>query len=395
MTGKYPVRTDVTDFIPGLPSEGRKLATRLTRTELALKEKTIGEALREGGYETIYVGKWHLGGAGFEPSEQGFEHYVATERLGNYGRDWQVGQRIAETTVDLIRRRDPKRPFFAVASFHEPHTPIVEYPAHIAHFRTKAAGLPALAEPTATEHEGRVRVRQDDPVYASEVAGLDAFVGLMLDAINTPELRENTIVIFVSDNGGLSVRPAPGPTSNAPLRAGKGWLYEGGIRVPLLVRAPGVTRPGAIIDAPVLSTDFYPTLLALADLPAAEPQTIDGVSFLNLLRGETPPAERALYWHYPHYHGSTWAPGAAIRVGDWKLIEQLHYGTVELFNLRDDLEERRDLAATQPARAAQLLAQLHGWQTSVGAYLPTLNHAEAARPAAPKRSKKERTNSEP
>lgn len=389
MTGKYPVRTGVTDYIPGLSSAGRKLTTRPTRTELALEERTLGEAFRDGGYETIYVGKWHLGGKGFEPPEHGFSRYVSSAQLGDYGRDWKVGQRAAEAAVDLIRQRDASRPFFAFVSFHEPHTPIVEYPARIAHFREKASRLPALETPTTLEREGKVRVRQDDPAYASEVAALDTFVGTILDALDAQGLRENSIVIFASDNGGLAVRPSPGPTSNAPLRAGKGWLYEGGVRIPLLVRAPGITRAGATVDAPVLSTDFLPTLLALAGLPAAT--DIDGMSFATALRGQ-PAARGALFWHYPHYHGSTWAPGAALRDGDWKLIEQLEYGTVELFNLRDDPGERRDLSRAQPERTAQLLAKLHAWQKSVGAYIPTRNENPGP---APKSKKAKRAGKEP
>lgn len=370
MTGKYPVRTGVTDYIPGLTANSRKFATRRTRTELALEEKTIGEAMRDGGYETMYVGKWHLGGKGFEPSEQGFIHYFPSERLGAYDSDWQVGRRIAETAVGYIRKRDPNRPFFAFVAFHEPHTPIVEYPEHIAYFRAKASRLPSLENSTSVEHEGLARVRQDDPIYASEVAGLDAFVGTLLDEIDALGLRDNTIIIFASDNGGLCVRPAPGPTSNAPLRAGKGWLYEGGIRVPLIIRAPGIATAGSIIDTPVLSTDLYPTLLTLASLPKAT--EVDGLSFAPALQGQ--PVDRGtLYWHYPHYHGSTWAPGAALRDGDWKLIEQLHYGTVELFNLREDIGEQRDLSQAKPELTAKLLRKLHAWQQSVGAYVPQLN----------------------
>jgi len=388
MTGKVPVRTGITDYIPGLSSEGRKLVTRRTKTELALEEVTIGEAFREGGYETFYAGKWHLGGKGFEPSEQGFEHYVDDKQLGNYGRDWEAGKRLAESAVKFLGTRDETRPFFACLAFHEPHTPIVEYPEHIKHFQDKAAKLSPATVPPKPEHDGLNRGRQDDPAYGSEVAGLDSFVGMILKALDARGLRDDTIVVFTSDNGGLAVKDQPGPTCNAPLRAGKGWLYEGGIRVPTIIRAPGVTRAGTVVDSPVISMDYYPTLLALAGLPAMPRQHVDGLSFLPLLRGETMPAGRTLHWHYPHYHGSTWAPGSALREGDWKLVENVHYETVELFNLRDDLGETRDLSKSNPEVTAQLLAKLHAWQRSVGAFIPGPNPNPGEAP--PKKAKKQK-----
>jgi arylsulfatase A-like enzyme len=393
MTGKYPVRTGVTDYIPGLSSEGRKLSARPTKTELALEEVTVGEAFREAGYETFYAGKWHLGGKGFEPSEQGFEHYVSDEELGDHGRDWQVGKRIAQAAIDFLGQRDQRRPFLAYLGFHEPHTPTLEYPNHIERFRRKAAQLPAT-KAVGAEHEGKLRLRQDNPAYGSEVAGLDEFVGNVLAALDARGLRENTIVVFISDNGGLSVRNEPGPTSNAPLRAGKGWLYEGGIRVPLIVRAPGVTRAGTVAATPVITTDVYPTLLTLAGLPLRPAQHLDGTSFVPVLRGETPTAARTLYWHYPHYHGSTWAPGAALREGNWKLVENLHYESVELFDLSQDLSEKHDLAKTKPEVTTELLGKLHAWQKSVGAFIPK-PATQGAAAEQPKKKKNRKASANP
>ena len=235
--------------------------------------------------------------------------------------------------------------------YHEPHTPILEYPDHIAKFRDKAAKLPPGPAPR-TERGGQTRTVQNDAPYGSEVAGLDAFVGSLLEKLDKSGLAENTIVIFFSDNGGLSTKAEPGPASNEPLRAGKGWLYEGGIRVPLIVRAPGITKPGAVTDVPVISTDLYPTLLALAGLPARPEQHRDGISIAPVLRGEPAPVREALFWHYPHYHGSTWAPGGAMLAGGWKLIEFFEEGTAELYDLTADLSERRNLAAAEPARLA-------------------------------------------
>jgi arylsulfatase A-like enzyme len=214
------------------------------------------------------------------------------------------------------------------------------------------------------------RTVQNDAAYASEVAGLDSFVGSVLDKLDRSGLAESTIVIFFSDNGGLSTKSDPGPTSNEPLRAGKGWLYEGGIRVPLIVRAPGLTKAGSISDTPVWSTDFYPTLLSLAGLAARPEQHRDGLDISSVLRGETAPSREALYWHYPHYHGSTWAPGGAMREGDWKLIEHFDEGGVELFNLQTDLSEKNNLAKTEPQRLQAMQARLAAWRKETGAYIP-------------------------
>ncbi len=265
MTGRYPVRTGVTDYIPGLNPTGRRLNPPRTATQLALEEVTLGEVFRKAGYQTFYGGKWHLGGAGFEPTQQGFDGYVGDAQLGRHGRDPMVGKRISEAAIGFMRDRDPKRPFLAYLSYHEPHIPILEYSDHIERFRRKAALLPRPSGPRIIpEREGQLRIVQDDPAYGSEVAGLDSWVGLVLEYLEQSGLAKNTIVVFFSDNGGLSIKAEPGPTSNIPLRAGKGWLYEGGIRVPLIVRAPGVTSAGAVCDMPVISTDFFPTLLELA-----------------------------------------------------------------------------------------------------------------------------------
>ncbi|MFN7563113.1 MAG: sulfatase, partial [Prosthecobacter sp.] len=335
-TGKVPPRTGVTDYIPGFSSAGRKLVTRPTNKQLALEEVTVAESLREGGYQTFYAGKWHLGNQGFAPEDQGYEIVVPDE---NHAKDWQGGQKLSESAMKFLDKHDAKRPFFMFLGYHEPHTPILEYPDHIAKFREKAAKLSADAAPRS-ERDGMTRTMQNDAAYASEVAGLDSFVGSVLDKLDRSGLAESTIVIFFSDNGGLSTKSDPGPTSNEPLRAGKGWLYEGGIRVPLIVRAPGLTKAGTTSDTPVWSTDFYPTRLSLAGLAARPEQHHDGLDISSLLRGETAPARDALYWHYPHYHGSTWAPGGAMREGDWKLIEHFDEGSAELFNLKTDLSEK-------------------------------------------------------
>lgn len=393
MTGKVPVRTGVTDYIPGLPSTGRKLVTKPTSKQLPLEEVTVAEALQEGGYQTFYAGKWHLGNAGFEPQDQGFEVVVPDASLGNHGRDWQVGQRLTESALKFLDERDKQRPFFMFLGYHEPHIPILEYPQHIARFREKAAGQPTAAVHSRPERKGQTRVLQNDPAYASEVAGLDSFAGSVLAKLDQNGLAENTIVIFFSDNGGLSTKTEIGPASNEPLRAGKGWLYEGGIRVPLIVRIPGRTRPGSTTDVPVFSTDMYPTLLSLAGLPLRPQQHRDGLDLSSLLSGGTPPARDTYFWHYPHYHGSTWAPGGAMREGDWKLIEFFDEGTAELYNLKQDISERQNLAAAEPGRLKAMREKLAAWRAETSACMPQPGETPAVPKDAAKKNKKRKKSS--
>ena len=365
-TGRTPARTGLTDFLPGQRPAGTLLEILDPARALAESEVTLAEALRESGYQTFYAGKWHLGSGAGAPHAHGYEvampepsRVAPTERSG----------RIVDEALAFVGARDPTRPFFAVVSFYEPHTPIVRYPGHFARFEAKAVALGPAPAPIA-EHDARTRARQDDPAYASEVAGLDDQVGRVLDALARDGLADRTIVVFLSDNGGFSTAAEVGPTSNAPLRAGKGWLYEGGIRIPLLIRAPGVTAPGTTSDAPVLTTDLYPTLLALAGLPARPAQHLDGVSLAPLLQAEGAPAPRDLFWHYPHYHGSKWRPGSAVRVGDWKLVAFYEDERVELYDLADDPGERHDRAREQPEKLAELRARLARFVAETGAVIP-------------------------
>jgi arylsulfatase A-like enzyme len=214
----------------------------------------------------------------------------------------------------------------------------------------------------------RVRILQNHAVYAGMVAAMDEAVGVVLDKLEELGLDDRTAVIFTSDNGGLSTSEGS-PTSNLPLRGGKGWLYEGGIREPLLIRWPGVTQPGSVCDVPVISTDFYPTILEMADIEPMPEQHRDGLSLAPLLRGQESAAwlDRPLFWHYPHYSNQGGFPGGAVRRGDWKLFEHFVDGRAQLFNLSDDLGERRDLSETESQRTDQLRQQLHAWYREVGA----------------------------
>jgi arylsulfatase A-like enzyme len=205
------------------------------------------------------------------------------------------------------------------------------------------------------------------------IAAVDDSVGALLATLEELELADNTVVIFFSDNGGLcTLKNRPGPTSNLPLRASKGWLYEGGVREPTIIRAPGVTRAGSVSDTPIVSMDFFPTMLSLAGLKQQRKLHADGVNLRPLLEGRDL-KPRSLYWHYPHYHGSTWKPGASVRDGDWKLIEFYHYENVELYNLADDPGELHNLAEKHPQLTQRLRTQLEDWQGRMNAKMPVPN----------------------
>jgi arylsulfatase A-like enzyme len=245
-------------------------------------------------------------------------------------------------------------------------------------YEAKRARL-GLAATWGQEGPREVRLVQEHAVYAAMVEAMDQAVGKVLAKLDELGLRENTLILFTSDNGGLSTSEGS-PTSNLPLRGGKGWLYEGGIREPLLVRWPSVVKAGSVIGTPVSSPDFFPTLLAAAKAQPQPGQVLDGVSLMPLFSGNALP-ERPLFWHYPHYGNQGGAPGAAIRRGPWKLIHWMEDGRAELFDLSKDLGERSNLAEKEPQRAAQLRAELMDWQKQVGAKAATPNPAyDAAKP---------------
>ncbi len=395
MTGKHPARLDITDWIPGDDPQKRKLRGPEDLDALPLNEVTIAEAMKEAGYATYFVGKWHLGAEGHDPENQGFDTNSGGTHMGQPTHDYYVPyknpklpdgplgeyltDRLADETIraitDHVRKR-PDQPFLAFHCFYTVHQPIQACRKHIARFRKKAAALPKL-DPTAArrnEHDAFTKLRQDDPAYGSMVYSMDENLGRILDTIKRLGIGDETVIIFTSDNGGLSTMlRGQSPTSNLPLRAGKGWCYEGGIREPLIVRVPGLTRAGAVCSVPVTSTDFYPTLLDLAGLPLRPRQHRDGVSLMPLLHGESKLQHRALFWHFPHYHTSGWTPGAAVRLGKWKLIEFYELGKVELYDLLDDPGERQDLAKTFPRIVEKMRTLLRDWQRDVGAKMPQPN----------------------
>jgi arylsulfatase A-like enzyme len=357
-----------------------------------LEEVTLAETLKRHGYATFFAGKWHLGPTPeFWPEHQGFDvNKGGWSRGGPYGpgkyfvpygnprlEDGPEGEhlpdRLATETCRFIENHRDE-PFLAYLAFYSVHTPLVGRDDLRQKYEAKAKRLGLDQKEQFGEEEQnfrtkqprRVRQVQSHAVYAAMVEAMDLAVARVLDKLDELGLTDETIVCFTSDNGGLSTSEGL-PTSNLPLRCGKGWLYEGGIREPYIIRAPGVTKPGSTCSVPVTSTDFYPTLLALAGLPLEPKQHLDGVSLVPLLRGEKTLGRDAIYWHYPHYGNQGGFPGGVIRQGDWKLLERLEDGRVHLYNLRNDLGEQNDLAEQQPERVEQMRSKLHAWYQQVDA----------------------------
>ena len=384
MTGKYPPRFGITDFIPGMRAE--KLKSAPNALHLPLAEVTIAEALRDdGGYATFFAGKWHLGGGEFYPGAQGFPKELTNGDgakgiqqfwypksdlpVPDHRDDPKTTECIVNEAVKFIGEHKDG-PFFAYLPFLAVHTPLGARNELVAKYVKKKESAPPDA--WGQERERKVRLVQNNAVYAAMLEQLDTGIGRVLTALEKNGLSEKTVVVFMSDNGGLSTSEGH-PTSNLPLRAGKGWPYEGGVREPLIVCAPGIAKPGATCDSPVISTDFYPTLLQLAGLAPKPGQHRDGVSFVPLLKGENASRGQPLFWHYPHYGNQGGAPHGAIRDGDWKLIEWFEDGALELFNLAQDVSEKQNLAAQNPAKVKELHAKLLAWRKDVGALLPTPN----------------------
>ena len=390
-TGKYPTRVMATNFFSG-EREGKFKPAPL-QDVMPLEEVTVAEAFKEGGYSTFFAGKWHLGPTEeFWPEHQGYDvNKGGFSRGGPYGpgkyfvpygnprlEDGPKGEhlpmRLARETADFIQAHKTQ-PFFAFLAFYSVHTPLVAPPELVKKYEEKARRLGLDKQPEFAPEEQvlpdvkeprQVRILQRHAVYAAMVESMDTAVGKVLDAIDAAGLTQETVVCFMSDNGGLSTSEGS-PTSNLPFRTGKGWVYEGGIREPFIIRAPGVTQPGSTCDVPVISTDFYPTLLALCDQPLKPAQHLDGVSLVPLLQGGTSLDREALYWHYPHYSNQGGIPGGAIRMGDWKLFERFEDGRVQLYNLKDDVGEKNDLSYAEPNRVKDLRAKLHAWYRQVDA----------------------------
>ena len=389
MTGRHPVRVGITDWITGFEEKDPLLKTPEDRHQLALGEVTLAEALKAHGYTTGYFGKWHLGEtAEFWPEHQGFDvnkggfskgsppggYYspYKNPRLADGPEGEYLTDRLTEEAIHFIKENQ-SRPFLAYLAFYTVHTPIQGCDKWDAHYREKRETL-GLADPGPTVPEGdaRTRLHQSDPQYAAMVRSLDENIGRLLDELESLGLAEDTLVVFTSDNGGLSTQSGRiAPTSVRPLRAGKGWLYEGGIRIPLIVRAPGTTPPGSLSGQTAISMDLMPTVLDLLGLPARPELHRDGISLVPAMRKPALAVPRTLVWHYPHYHASSWKPGSAMRAGDWKLVVHYETGKRELFNLAEDPGETTDRANEYPETLENLTRRHTEWLEQMGAAVPT------------------------
>jgi len=404
MTGKYPARIRLTNYIAGA-RPGRLLSAEYFHY-MKLEEVTLAEALKEAGYKTGFVGKWHLGNEPYYPEKQGFDVNVGGCAAGSpptyfypYTRanrsipaleQGQPGEyltdRLADESLKLIEQnRDT--PFLLYLSFYAVHIPLQAKKEMIEKYTAKAKQLGLEDKPHFATGEDwpktaagdakwratlRTRILQDHAVYAAMMESLDQAVGRVLQKLEDLGLADNTIVFFMSDNGGLATAEGQ-PTCNLPLRGGKGWLYEGGIREPMIVKWPGTVRAGSTCDEPVTSTDFYPTMLEMAGVPLKPVQHVDGQSMVPLLKGAGGLQRKAIYWHYPHYSNQGGGPGGAVRMGDFKLIESYEDNRVELYNLRADLGEQHDLATEMPEKTAELRRMLHQWRREVDAVMPEPN----------------------
>lgn len=399
MTGKHPARVNITDWIPGRPvsrAKDPKLLPPEDIHNLPLEEITLAEAFRQEGYRTFFAGKWHLGETEeFWPEYQGFD-------INMGGIDWGQPKRISggggyyspynnprlengpdgEYLTDRLTNESigfidssPDDPFFLYLAFYTVHTPIMGCDKYDDLYLKKSHQLPDSGKMISRqEHSARTRINQSDPKYAAMVRSLDTNVGRLLDKLKETGHLDNTIIVFTSDNGGLTTNN--GPTSVAPLRAGKGWCYEGGIRVPLMISYPGMSHAGKICKVQAISMDFYPTLLELAGFNPDPEQHRDGMSLVPFLEDPGNEEGRMLVWHYPHYHGSTWRPGSAIRENNWKLIKFYEGDRLELYDLENDLEEQHDLYEKYPGIAIRLRDLMHEELDKMGARYPVA-YAEA------------------
>lgn len=399
MTGRYPARVGVTNYIGGpQPDEAatrpiykdRLLPAPYTE-QLPLEQTTVAEAFKEAGYATFFAGKWHLGRERFYPDKQGFKTTVGASHRGHPGKGGyfspyhvplspgpegeHLDLRLADEAAQWIGKQSSEKPFLLWMSWYDVHTPLVAPAETVKYFETKRQRL-GLEDQFAKEGQSKLRLNQSHAVYAAMIKTMDDAVGVVVKQLESQNLLDDTVIVFTSDNGGVAT--AEGwPTSNAPLRAGKGWAYEGGIRVPQIAVIPGVTRAGQTCAAPTISTDVFPTLLAACELPPRKADHVDGVNLLPALRAEALP-DGSLFWHYPHYGNQGGSPFSAIRAGDWKLIA-FHDPTKrsELYHLAADPGETKDLAAEQPERAASLRQMLDQWKKSVGALDATPHKPQA------------------
>ena len=433
LTGKYPATLHLTDWLPGRrDSPSQKLLNAKINQQLPCSEITIAEALREHGYNTAIIGKWHLGMDPSGPTEHGFDIHIpegwnpCCPPESGYHAPWDLkglendeGDYLTDRLTDqalLYIEENQDKPFFLYLSHFAVHDPIEgrhdlveKYEKKLKHIMHHQGdpyileGNPDDFEPLTREDLNnlieeseyrefkvlpnnivKIKQFQDNTQFAGMVASIDESLGRVLSKLEELRLEENTIVIFFSDNGGMSAANFGNPariiqddkldmaysTSNLPLRGGKGWLYEGGIREPMIIRWPGKGNNGTVCDVPVISNDFFPTILDMLGLPIPQETKLDGVSIVPLLKGEDKLDREAIYWHFPHYsnHGMQ-SPGGAIRAGDYKLLEYFENNTVQLFNLNTDISEQHDLSGSETEKVNELRSMLHKWREDIHAQM--------------------------
>ena len=387
MTGKYPARLHMTIWYEASanPPQGQKLIPPVTEGNLPHEQVTIAEVLKDAGYSTAHVGKWHLGDAGHYPETQGFDVNIGGTFWGapatffypyrgsqHYGGEFRyvphlefgaqgeyLTDRLTDEALGILKTVKDK-PFYLNLCFHTVHTPIEGKPELVEYYKNKV----------------KPEMHHQNYEYAAMVHCLDENVGRILARLDELGIADRTVVFFSSDNGGfINQYQTKTVTDNYPLRSGKGSLYEGGVRVPLIVRWPGVTTPGSTSHEPVCSIDFYRTMLDIGGLAgdAKHNAEVDGQSLAPLLKNPGAKLNRdALCWHYPHYYPTT-SPVSSIRRGDWKLLEYFEDGRVELYNLKSDLGEQNDLSKEMPDKVRDLQSRLQAWRTAMKAQLPTPN----------------------
>jgi arylsulfatase A-like enzyme len=373
LTGKSPARLHVTDWIEGHKRPQAKLKVPDWTMHLPSGERTVAAALKAAGYATASIGKWHLGGPAFAPEKFGFDTNLGGTSKGqppSYFSPYKIAtlpdgpagehltDREATEAVKFIEA-NRERPFFLYLPHHAVHTPLQAKKEVVEKYRARAKSG-----------------GQTNAVYAALLEGVDESIGRITAKLDELKLADRTVILFTGDNGGLI-----GPTSNAPLRAGKGSVYEGGVAVPLIIRWPGQIAAGGVNATPVTTVDFAPTLLELAGVASAAGQAFDGASLAPLLKGGAL-EPRPLFWHYPHYHPGGATPYGAIRDGDFRLIEFYETGRLELFDLKADPRESRNLAVDQPEKALALQRKLDAWRRSGGAQMPLPNPEYRPNPQA-------------
>lgn len=390
MSGKFPPRHGITDWIGARTGEEWRKAGRFTKMlppeyihHLPHEYTTLPEALKEEGYKTFFAGKWHLGNEGSWPEDHGFDiNKGGWERgspIGGFYAPWEnpnleyhyegesLTMRLAKETVEFMEQnRDTA--FFAFLSFYAVHSPLQTTQEKWSKYRQKAEDMGIAETGFKMGHFLPIRQVQDNPLYAGLLETMDDAIGLVLDYLDAIGLAENTIVIFTSDNGGVSAGDAFA-TSNLPLSGGKGYQFEGGIRVPYFIRIPWLDIAGKESDVPVTGADFYPTFLELAGADLRPAEHNDGVSLVPALTGGTI-EKRPLIWHYPHYGNQGGQPSSIIRLGDWKLIHYYEDGREELYNLKNNPEESTDLAGSNPELVSELSERLFSYLHDVGARFP-------------------------